>query len=135
MKRRRARNPDRWLAPKLPPAQRARLKQLHDVYFDMFEEIESLPDATLTTARGKYTVPEGYALTFQVGPTDILFFQDEPPAETWTFVTVGAGLAKDRVEHLSDYLSVLERVNDMVIRHVKRNPPTKVSALKRRLMP
>jgi hypothetical protein len=115
----RAANPERWLAPKLSPAQRARLKQLHDVYFDLFCEIESVPGATLTTETDEYTVPEGYALMYRVGDVDYLFFQDEAPAQTWSFVTVGQGGEKDRLEHLEDYLAVLEMLNDAVSRQVR----------------
>jgi hypothetical protein len=120
----RAANPERWLAPKLSAAQRARLKQLHDVYFDLFHEVESLPDATLTTQTGEYTVPDGYALVYRVGGVDYVFFQDEAPAETWSFVTVGRGGENDRVEHLEDYLAVLERINDAVIRYVRGENPS-----------
>lgn len=112
-------NPERWLAPKLQPAERARLKQLHDVYFDTFEEIEAFPGATLTTRTGKYVAPEGYALMFREGGVDYLFFQDDEPAQTWTFVTVGR--TQDRVEHLPHYLAVLERVDTLSRQSTRRH--------------
>lgn len=125
-------NPERWLAPKLRTPHRARLKQLHDVYFDLFEEIESLPDARLTTETGEYTVPEGYALLYRVGDVDYVFFQDEAPAETWSFVTVGRAGEADRVDHLEDYLAVLERVNEAAIRQVRgQNPANRVPRRRR----
>lgn len=118
-RRGRKRNPERYLAAKLSPAKRARLKQLHDAYFDTFEEIESLPGAQLATRTGSYVVPEGYALMFSAGGVDHLFFQDEAPETTWTFVTVGR--SRDQVEHLADYLVVLERVDALSKRYTRRH--------------
>lgn len=120
--RERAANPERWLAPQLSTEDRARLEQLHDVYFAMFDELESLPDATMQTAGGHHTVPEGYALLIQIGPTDYAFFQDAEPEETWSFVTVGHAAKPDEVEHLRDYLAVLERVNALVVDQVRPRP-------------
>lgn len=137
----RAANPERWLAPMLRPQERARLKQLHDVYFSTFDELESLPGATMQTPGGRHVVPEGYALLLRVGDTDYAFFQDASPEETWSFVTIGTPTSPDRVEHLQDYLAVLERVNDLVLRQLGRrsNPEDErdlhAAILKRRLMP
>lgn len=119
-RRRRRANPERWLAPKLSARDRARLAQLHEVYFPMFTEVEGVPGDALETDGGRYTLPEGYALRMQVGPQEYLFFQDPDPADTWTFVELGAD--QDAVEQLDDYLSVLERINEAVIRHVRRRP-------------
>lgn len=131
-RRGRSRNPERWLAPKLSAPQRARLKQLHDVYFDLFEEIESAPGAAVRTTRGRYILPEGYALSYRIGEIDYVFFQDEAPAVTWSFVTLGREGKADVVEHLEDYLAVLERLNEAVSRQVRgQNPSNRVPRLKR----
>lgn len=139
--RKRKPNPERWLAPKLRPQERARLKQLHDVYFSTFDELESLPGATMQTPGGRHDVPEGYALLVRIGDTDYAFFQDPEPEETWSFVTIGTPSSPDRVEHLEDYLAVLERVNDLVLRQLgrRRNPESErdlhSKIIKGRLMP
>jgi hypothetical protein len=128
-RKKRRKNPERWLAPKLEPADRVRLKQLHDVYFEMFQEIQALPGAILTTRTGKYIAPEGYALLFTAGGVDHLFFQDAPPRETWSFVTVGR--RKDEVEHLPNYLTVLERVDALAKEHMRRHNPSTQALIRR----
>lgn len=122
-------NPERWLAQKLSPEKRERLKQLHDLYFPMFTEIETLPGFQISTPTDFYKAPEGYALLMDVDDQRFLFFQDADPAETWTFIEVGRGGAPDQVEHLTDYLAVLEQINERVAKHVRRRnlvglPPT-----------
>lgn len=128
-RKKRANNPERWLAPQLSEPDRVRLKQLHDVYFAMFDELESLPGATMSTRGGRHTVPDGYALLIQVGSTTYAFFQDASPAETWSFITIGDADTPDEVEDLEDYLAVLERVNDLVIDQVRRRPNLTTPAL------
>lgn len=141
------------LAAKLPRRQRDRLWKLHGAYAPtMFEKLTSVPGAAVETPMGVHVVPDGRALLFRVEGFDYLTFQDAPPAESWSFVTLGSR-RRDRVEHLSDYLSVLERVDAIVREQVdrpelhrvqrvpvispervrRRNPS--VAELKRRLMP